>query len=731
MINVPAGKYVPACKPGMTGKGIRSDFTVTDSGDAGRGRPVPRSSRSTPPTRSTAPTSRTSPQQLLAGTKQFVAAYKAGDDAEGRALYAPARVHWERIEPVAESFGDLDPKMDLREADLEQGQKWTGWHRIEKDLWPPKRPAATRALTQAQRATYADDLLANTEMLDSAGRRSSTFTVDQIGNGSKGLLDEVATGKVTGEEEIWSHTDLYDFQANVDGARVALRGPEAGARGQGPGAGEADRSSAFAALQELLDQHQAGDGLRLLRQASPRPQRKQLSDAVNALSEPLSKMTGGRHPVTRPRASTPHAALVSRRRLLGVAGAGALAVGRGRVRRRLGAARATDGGAGDGHRPAYPFHGAHQAGIVTPAQDRLHFAAFDVTTDSRAELVALLKAWTARPRADDARAGRSARAPPLPYDAPPERHRRGDRACRRRADPDLRLRPDAVREATARTGSGSRTGSPRRCASCRTSPPTTSTRQRSNGDLCVQACADDPQVAVHAIRNLARIALRHRRDALGPARLRPHVVDVDRSRPPRATCSASRTAPPTSRPRTPRTSTSTSGSAEGDDAGADWLAGGSYLVARRINMHIETWDRTIAARAGDADRPRPRARARRCPAARSSPSPTSTVQGSDGEPLIAMDSHVRLAHPTQNNGVRMLRRGYNFTDGNDALGRLDAGLFFIAFVRDPRHAVHPDADQARPRDDGLMEYLQHTGSGLFAVPRGVRPGGYVGDTLFT
>ena len=162
-------------------------------------------------------------------------------------------MHWERIEPVAESFGDLDPRMDLREADLEQGQKWTGWHRIEKDLWPPAS-GYTAADRRPQRATYADQLLADTQDAARRGSSTLTFTVDQIGNGAKSLLDEVATGKVTGEEEIWSHTDLYDFQANVDGARVAFEGLRAGARGQGPGARRSRSRPRFAALQTLLDQ---------------------------------------------------------------------------------------------------------------------------------------------------------------------------------------------------------------------------------------------------------------------------------------------------------------------------------------------------------------------------------------------------------------------------------------------------------------------------------------------
>ena len=97
--------------------------------------------------------------------------------------------------------------------------------------------------------------------------------------------------------------------------------------------------------------------------------------------------------------------------------------------------------------------------------------------------------------------------------------------------------------------------------------------------------------------------------------------------------------------------------------------------------------------------------------------PNFETKGSDGLPLIAMDSHVRLAHHKQNNGARMLRRGYNFTDGSDDLGRLNAGLFFLAYVRNPDQQYIPMQNRLS-RDDGLMEYLVHTGSAIFAVPPG-------------
>jgi iron uptake system component EfeO len=281
------GKYFTACKPGMAGDGIRAEFTVSDSGETLAPSEDEKALVEQANTLYAAYV-RDQTDQLLAKTEEFTTAYAAGDVDRARELYAPARVHWERIETVAESFGDLDPEMDAREADLEPGQKWTGWHRIEKDLWPERAESYT-ALTPAERTEYADNLLANTQKLYER-TRDMAFTADQIANGAKGLLDEVAKGKVTGEEEYWSRTDLWDFQANVDGARVAFDGlkPLLQARGETELMDKVQ--SEFTALQALLDQHKEGDGFVTYDKLTP-DQVKQLSDAVNALSEPLSKLT--------------------------------------------------------------------------------------------------------------------------------------------------------------------------------------------------------------------------------------------------------------------------------------------------------------------------------------------------------------------------------------------------------------------------------------------------------
>jgi iron uptake system component EfeO len=286
-VNAPAGAYFTACKPGMKGDGIRADFTVTASDDDAPTANADEQQLVDAAVANYAAYVQDQSDQLLTKTTEFVEDYKTGDDEAARTLYADARTHWERIETVAESFGDLDPKMDLREADVEPGDEWTGWHRIEKDLWPERAENYTQ-LTPEERATYADDLLANTQTLDDRVQ-DLTYTVDQIANGSRGLLEEVATGKVTGEEEYWSRTDLWDFQANVDGARVGFEGVKPIVDQKDPELAS-ELEARFTELQTLLDATRVGDGFKYYDELTE-AEIKALSDAVNALSEPLSRLT--------------------------------------------------------------------------------------------------------------------------------------------------------------------------------------------------------------------------------------------------------------------------------------------------------------------------------------------------------------------------------------------------------------------------------------------------------
>ncbi|QEO09612.1 iron uptake system protein EfeO [Protaetiibacter larvae] len=242
--------------------------------------------------------------ELLPQVKAFVDAYVAGDDDTARALFASTRVSYERIEPTAEAFGDLDPKIDYREVDaVAEGLDWTGFHRIEKDLWAPAEgdlnSDGTSALldwapsTPEERKAFGDGLVADVQQLfDLVSDPDFTVTLADISNGAIGLLDEVATGKISGEEDWWSHTDLTDFAANVQGAEVAFGNVKAIAAASEDGkALVAEIETQFASLEKVLAQYGSlEDGFTSYDQVTD-AQRKELSDAVNALAEPLSQLT--------------------------------------------------------------------------------------------------------------------------------------------------------------------------------------------------------------------------------------------------------------------------------------------------------------------------------------------------------------------------------------------------------------------------------------------------------
>lgn len=280
----PEGNYFTSCKPGMVGEGIRAAFNVTKAPD-GQEVSADRAALQETAVSLYAAYVKDQAQILVEGTEEFATAFAAGDVAKAKELYPAVRMHWERIEPVAESFGDLDPILDAREADLEKGDDFTGWHRAEKDLWAP---AGYKAMTQAERQVIADKMVVDTKELNKR-TQDLTFTADKLANGAKELLDEVATGKVTGEEEAFSHTDLWDFQANLEGARIAyedLRPLLAESDS------ELDKSleTNFAALQKLVDKYREGDGFVFYDKVTEE-QRAELSAAVDALAEPLSKLT--------------------------------------------------------------------------------------------------------------------------------------------------------------------------------------------------------------------------------------------------------------------------------------------------------------------------------------------------------------------------------------------------------------------------------------------------------
>ncbi len=273
------GTYRTACKPGMIGDGIRGDFVVTGEAVAvDTGGKFARAAEDY----KRYVTSQT--EALVPATEAFAAAIKAGDVTTAKALYPTTRTYFERIEPVAESFpNDLDPRVDLREADLEPGQKWTGFHRLEKDLWVNG--------IQPDTAAVADQLVADIRELD-AGVRAPDWTIDptQVAGGAQSLLDEVAATKITGEEDIFSHTDLWDFDANVEGSQTAVasvrpildeRDAELGKR----------VDQRFADVEALLATFRSGDGF-VSYETVTEPQRQQLSRAIDALSKEVSQVQG-------------------------------------------------------------------------------------------------------------------------------------------------------------------------------------------------------------------------------------------------------------------------------------------------------------------------------------------------------------------------------------------------------------------------------------------------------
>ncbi|MFG2881533.1 iron uptake system protein EfeO [Streptomyces sp. NPDC048297] len=281
-----AGDYEIACKPGMKGDGIRQKVTLTGKSTAAKHSPEADAAVAAYRSYVLAQA-----EQTLPGAKAFADAVKAGDVEKAKRLYAPSRIGWERTEPIAESFGDIDPKVDVREDGLEAGQDprtdWTGWHRLEKALWRDRKIGDREKELAGQLTT---DLNAWVKKVGTA-----EITPTSMANGAKSLLDEVARNKVTGEEERYSHTDLVDFKANLEGAQKSYDLLKPIARKNDPAlARELDKQ--FASLTEQLDVYRTDDGADkdLYTYTSydkvSEAKRKELSDGVNALAEPLSKL---------------------------------------------------------------------------------------------------------------------------------------------------------------------------------------------------------------------------------------------------------------------------------------------------------------------------------------------------------------------------------------------------------------------------------------------------------
>ena len=408
---------------------------------------------------------------------------------------------------------------------------------------------------------------------------------------------------------------------------------------------------------------------------------------------------------------------VTRRGLLGgtgAVGAGLLAGAMG------GCAAGSAGGAGTAGTAAgaapVPFYGPHQAGIITPAQDRLAFGALDLADGvTRSDLQDLLREWTRA--AELMTRGRPA-GPSADPSAPPADTGEATGLPAARLTITIGYGPSLFNRRLGLSG--------RKPGALRPLPVLANEDldpDRSGGDLCLQACSDDPQVAFHAVRNLARLGMGtvvHKWLELGFGRTS-------------STSSAEAT------PRNllgfkdgTRNIKAEQGSLLdrwvwiGPEAGQPWLRGGSYLVTRRIRMLIENWDRDFLQ---DQENVIGRSKASGAPLSGGTEfsTPDFAVAAS-GQPVIPADSHIRLASHEHNAGTRILRRGYSFTDGIvPETGTLDGGLFFIAYMRDPAQFVRLQQSLA---GDALNEYIRHVSSAVFVCPPGLRPGQDWGSALF-
>ncbi len=356
---------------------------------------------------------------------------------------------------------------------------------------------------------------------------------------------------------------------------------------------------------------------------------------------------------------------------------------------------------------AVRFDGKHQAGITTEMPERLHFAAFNVVTDSREELARLLQTWTAMARRMTR--GETAQEEDIAS--------LGQHSVPRDTGEAYDLRPGNL---TLTIGFGpslfdDRFGlAPARPAELEVLPKFAGDQLKDewcDGDIAIQACSDNPQVAVHAIRNLARAG--------------DGVVEYKWSQLGFGHASAT-----TKGQQTPRNlfgfkDGTNNLKAEDEDLVNEhvwvsdtgtWFDGGTYLIVRKIKMLLENWDRQVLA---DQEESFGRVKGSGAPLGREDEFdelPLDEYVGTSG-PVIPTTAHARIASHQENDGARMLRRAYNYTDGIDQWGHLEAGLFFIALVNSPKQRFIPI--QAKlAKSDKMNEYVRYESAAIFACPPG-------------
>lgn len=386
------------------------------------------------------------------------------------------------------------------------------------------------------------------------------------------------------------------------------------------------------------------------------------------------------------------------------------------------ASNSASGASNDSH----PFYGEHQSGISTEVQDRMYFVALNLKTTDREEIRSLFQEWT---KASAKMQAGEVVGEERSYEAPPKDTGEAMDLSAAHLTITFGLGRSFFVDENDKDRFGFASKLPEALVRIPHMTGDALEAERSDGDLCIQACADDPQVAFHAIRNLIRIAG-------GRAVVAWQQLGFGRTASTTTTQVTARNLfgfkdgtnnlkveDPDLLKKHVWTSSQNSANSPA------WMEGGSYLAARRIRMKIETWDRT-----------RLREQEEIVGRTKTTGAPLSggdeftkldfSAMGRSG-PLIPADSHVRLMHPDQNQGVQILRRGFNYTDGADELGRLDAGLFFIAYVCDPRTHFIPMLSKMTA-SDAMSEYLRHTGNALFAVPPGVKDeNDYICSGLFS
>ena len=374
-----------------------------------------------------------------------------------------------------------------------------------------------------------------------------------------------------------------------------------------------------------------------------------------------------------------------------------------------------------------PFYGRHQAGIATPAQDRLAFAAFDVTAADPDALQRLLGSWAAA--AAQLTKGEPIGAVETAPQAPPIDTGEAMGLSAASLTITVGFGPSLFDDRF-----GLKRKRPEALADIPPLPGDTLDPNRSGGDLCVQACADDPQVAFHAIRNFARLAR-------GTAVIRWSQLGFGRTS---STSTAQQTErnlmgfkdgtmnPPMSDPA------AMNEFVWAGSEGPAWMNGGTYTVVRRIRITLEHWDNTEL---GFQEQVVGRHKYSGAPLGQKDEFEALDLDAADkdGNPVIPDNSHARLASPQVNNGAQILRRAYSYNDSTSFYierwppwrqqTEYDAGLMFVAHQRDPRKGFIP-INEKLSKLDIMNQFTTHVGSAIFACPPGAQPGSYIGAALF-